>query len=307
MLDSFWQGWILVITLGSIIGCGLLIQYTSRGQRKEETDETTGHNYDGIEELDNPLPRWWVMMFWSTIVFAVAYMGVYGFGNIKGFLTVEVDGEQVAWSSHNQWKEEVQSFEQKIAPLYNEYAETPIAELIHNEEAMQTGQRLFKSNCSVCHGTTAKGARGFPNLTDDDWLYGGEPENIVQTITHGRIAAMPAWQSVLGDEGVADMTQYVRSLSGLEHDAAAAERAAPKFQQNCMVCHGANGKGNQLLGAPNLTDEIWLYGGSTKDIAFTLKNGRNGRMPNFSEIWDTNTKQKIHVVSAYVYSLSQDK
>lgn len=304
MLSTFWQVWIAVITLGSIIGCGVLIKYTSNGMRKEETDETTGHTYDGIEELDNPLPRWWVMMFWGTIAFGIAYLGLYGFGNMKGLLTVEVDGEQVAWSSANQWKAEVQKFEKDIAPLFNKYAAIPVEELTKNEEAMATGKRLFMSNCAICHQTDAGGTKGFPNLTDNDWLYGGTPDNIKQTITYGRQAAMPAWGAVLGDEGTADMTQYVRSLSGIKHDAEAAARAEPKFKQLCVACHGADGKGNQMVGAPNLTDEIWLYGGSTSDIAFTLKHGRNGRMPAFGEIWNTNTEQKIHIISAYIYSLS---
>ncbi|MAS23804.1 MAG: cytochrome-c oxidase, cbb3-type subunit III [Oceanospirillaceae bacterium] len=306
MLSTFWQVWIAVITLGSIIGCGVLIQYTSRGMRKEETDQTTGHDYDGIQEFDNPLPRWWVFMFWGTIVFGFAYLGVYGFGNFNGLLTVEVDGEPVTWTAQNQWKAEVQAFDKTIAPLYEEYAATPVTELIHNEEALQSGQRLFKSNCSVCHGSNAKGAQGFPNLTDTDWLYGGSPEQIKQTITMGRQGAMPAWGAVLGDEGTANMVEYVRSLSGLKHDAAAAEAAAPQFTQICAACHGADGKGMQLLGAPNLTDDVWLYGGSSKQIEFTLKNGRNGKMPAHAEILGSNADAKIHLLTTYVYSLSNE-
>ena len=302
MLSTFWQVWIVAIVLGSMIGCGLLIMYTSKGQRKEETDQTTGHAYDGIEELDNPLPRWWVFMFWGTIVFGFGYLSAYGLGNYDGWLTVTVDDQEVTWTSTNQWKAEVQAFDKEIAPLYAEYRATDIAELAMNEDALQTGQRLYKSNCSVCHGTAAKGAQGFPNLTDNDWLYGGTPENIKQTIMYGRQAAMPAWASVLGNEGVGEMAQYVRSLSGLEHSAEAAEKAAPKFQQLCMACHGADGKGNQLVGAPNLTDEIWLYGGATKQIEFTLKHGRNGKMPAQAEILG---EDKVHVLSAYIYSLSQ--
>lgn len=304
MLSTFWQVWITVIVLGSIIGCGVLIQYTSRGMRKEETDQTTGHNYDGIQEFDNPLPRWWVLMFWGTIVFGIAYLGVYGLGNFNGLLTVEVDGKQVTWTSTNQWKAEVQAFDKTIEPLYAEYSATPIPELMKNEAALQSGQRLFKSNCAVCHGSNAKGAQGFPNLTDKDWLYGGAPENIVQTITHGRQGAMPAWGAVLGEEGTANMVNYVRSLSGLKHDEEAAAKAAPQFQQICAACHGPDAKGNQLVGAPNLTDDIWLYGGSSKQIEFTLKNGRNGKMPAHAEILGNNADAKIHLLATYVYSLS---
>src|SRR5690606_23522418 len=238
MLSTFWQVWVTVIVLGSIIGCGLLIQYTSRGQRKQETDQTTGHDYDGIQELDNPLPRWWVLMFWGTIVFAVAYLGVYGLGNFKGILTVEVDGEQVSWSSENQWKAEVQAFDKDIAPLYAEYSAVPVEQLIANEDALQSGQRLFKSNCSVCHGTNAKGALGFPNLTDDDSPYGGAPAAITRTATDGRIGILPAWAASLGEERALEMAQYGRSLSGLGDDAAAASYAAPQYQGFGVVCHG---------------------------------------------------------------------
>ncbi|MCB2385852.1 MULTISPECIES: cytochrome-c oxidase, cbb3-type subunit III [Thalassolituus] len=307
MLSTFWQVWVAVIVLGSMIGCGVLIMYTSRGQRKDETDQTTGHDYDGIQELDNPLPRWWVFMFWATIVFGFGYLGVYGLGNVNGLLTVEVDGEQVAWSSTNQWKAEVQKFDADIAPLYSKYTATPVEELVKDADALQTGQRLFKSNCAVCHGSTAKGAQGFPNLTDNDWLYGGAPENIKHTLTYGRQGAMPAWGAVLGEEGTTDMVNYVRSLSGLKHDAEAAEKAAPKFQQLCMACHGADGKGSQLVGAPNLTDDIWLYGGSSKQIEFTLKHGRNGKMPAHLEILGNNAEAKIHLLTTYVYSLSHQQ
>ena len=304
MLTTFWQLWISAIVLGSIIGCGVLIMYTSKGMRKEETTVTTGHDYDGIEEIDNPLPRWWVFMFWGTIVFGFGYLASYGLGNFKGFLTVTVDGQEVNWTSTNQWKAEVQAFDKEIAPLYAKYASTPIAELIHNQDAVQTGQRLFKSNCAVCHGSTAKGAQGFPNLTDNDWLYGGEPAQIVQTIANGRQGAMPAWEAILGDEGVKNMVQYVRSLSGLEHEAAAAQAAAPLFLQNCAMCHGADAKGNIMVGAPNLTDDVWLYGGNSKQIEFTLRHGRAGKMPAHKEILGANADAKIHLLSTYVYSLS---
>jgi cytochrome c oxidase cbb3-type subunit III len=304
MLTTFWQIWITIIAVGSIIGCGVLIMYTSRGMRKEETSQTTGHAYDGIEEIDNPLPRWWVFMFWGTIIFGLGYLAAYGYGNYKGFLTVTVDNQEVNWTQANQWKAEVQAFDKEIAPLYAKYSATPVEELIHNQDALQTGQRLFKSNCSVCHGTTAKGAQGFPNLTDNDWLYGGQPAQIVQTITNGRQGAMPAWEAILGDEGIKNMVEYVRSLSGLKHDEAAAAAAAPVFLQNCAMCHGADAKGNIMVGSANLTDDIWLYGGSSKQIEFTLRNGRNGKMPAHKEILGANADAKIHLLATYVYSLS---
>lgn len=308
MLSTFWQVWVAVIVIGTMIACGLLIQFTSRGMAKEETNESTGHEYDGIIELDNPMPRWWIFMFWGTIVFGFLYIAAYGLGNFQGFLKLEVDGKQVSWSSHNQWQHEVESFDAKIAPLYEEYSAIPVEELINNAEALKSGQRLYKSNCSVCHGTNAKGALGFPNLTDDDWLYGGSPEQIKQTIANGRQGVMPSHEAVLGgEEGIQNMVHYVRSLSGLSFEAEAAAQAESTFKTVCAACHGADGKGNIFLGAPNLTDDVWLYGGSSKEIAFTLRNGRFGKMPAHKEILGSHADAKIHLLTTYVYSLSHSK
>ena len=305
MLSTFWQVWVAVIVFGSIIGCGLLIQFTSRGMKKEETQETTGHEYDGIVELDNPMPRWWVFMFWGTIVFGFLYVGAYGLGNFQGFLKLTVDGEKVSWSSANQWKAEVEAFDAKIAPIYEKYSATPIEELMKDPEALKSGQRLYKSNCSVCHGTNAKGALGFPNLTDSDWLYGGAPEQIKQSITFGRQGMMPEQATFLGsDAGVNNMVHYVRSLSGLPHEAELAAQAEGSFKTVCAACHGADGKGNIYLGAPNLTDDIWLYGGSSKQIEFTLRHGRSGKMPAHKEILGSHAEAKIHLLTTYIYSLS---
>ena len=303
-LSTFWSVWVIAIVFGTLIACGLLIRYaTAQQTHSEETDETTGHVYDGIQEYDNPLPRWWVMMFWATIVFAVLYIAAYGLGNMQGFLKVEVDGKQVPWSQTAQWQNEVEKFDEKVAPLFAEYAATPIAELINNENAMQTGQRIFASNCSVCHGSSAKGAQGFPNLTDNDWLYGGTPADIVKTITDGRHGMMPAkgLMPAMTDEQIDQTVQYVRSLSDLKHDATQAEAGAGIFAQACTACHGADAKGMQITGAPNLTDKVWLYGGSTKQIEFTIRNGRSGKMPAQGDRFST---EQIHVLAAYVYSLS---
>jgi cytochrome c oxidase cbb3-type subunit 3 len=303
-LSTFWNIWVFAIVFGTLISCCLLIRYATNQQtHNEETDETTGHVYDGIEEYDNPLPRWWVMMFLATIVFAVGYIAAYGLGNMNGFLKVEVDGKQVPWSQTAQWKNEVEQFDAKVAPLYAGYAATPIIELINNEEALKTGQRIYASNCTVCHGSGAKGSKGFPNLTDKDWLYGGTPEDIVKTLVYGRQAMMPAkgLMPAMTDEQISQTAQYVRSLSDLKHDPAKAEVGAGLFSQACAACHGGDGKGNQLVGAPNLTDDIWLYGGSTKMIEFTILYGRNGKMPAQGERL---SKEQIHVLATYVYSLS---
>ena len=307
-LSTFWNIWIFAIVFGTLIACGLLIRFASNQTDDGETNETTGHVYDGIEEYDNPLPQWWVMMFWATIVFAVGYIAAYGLGNMNGFLTVEVDGKQVPWSATAQWQNEVQQFDIKVAPLFAEYAATPIVELVNNEAALQTGQRLFKSNCSVCHGSSAKGSQGFPNLTDNDWLHGGTPEDIVKTITDGRIGMMPAkgLMPAMTDEQVVATAQYVRSLNANVRmresvNVEQAEIGAGIFAQACTACHGADAKGMQITGAPNLTDEIWLYGGSTKQIEFTIRHGRSGKMPAQG---DRFSKEQIHVLATYVYSLS---
>ncbi|CCK75823.1 MAG: cytochrome-c oxidase, cbb3-type subunit III [Oleispira antarctica] len=304
VLSTFWSVWVIAIVFGTLIACGLLIQFSSKTQvHSEETDETTGHEYDGIKEFDNPLPRWWVMMFWATIIFAVGYIAAYGLANMQGFLKVEVNGEQVPWTQTAQWQNEVEQFDAKIAPLYAEYAATPIVELIKNEEALKTGQRIFASNCSVCHGSGAKGSQGFPNLTDNDWLYGGTPEDIVKTLTYGRQAMMPAkgLMPTMTETQIDQTVQYVRSLSGLKHDATLAEAGAGVFAQACTACHGADAKGMHITGAPNLTDNVWLYGGSTKQIEFTIRHGRNGKMPAQG---DRFSEEQIHVLAAYVYSLS---
>jgi cytochrome c oxidase cbb3-type subunit 3 len=312
-LSTFWSVWVIAIVFGTLIACGLLIQFSSKTQvHSEETDETTGHEYDGIQEFDNPLPRWWVMMFWATIIFAVGYIAAYGLANMQGFLKVEVNGEQVPWTQTAQWENEVEQFDMKVAPYFAEAAAVSIEELAtaKNDEGelkyaamLQSGQRIFASNCSVCHGSTAKGSQGFPNLTDNDWLYGGTSENIVQTITYGRGGMMPAKGVMpsMTDEQIDQTVQYVRSLSDLKHDAALAEVGAGIFAQACTACHGADGKGNQMLGAPNLTDEVWLYGGATKQIEFTIRHGRNGMMPAQGERFSA---EQIHVLAAYVYSLS---
>jgi cytochrome c oxidase cbb3-type subunit 3 len=304
VLSTFWSVWVIAIVFGSLIACVLMLKYASnQTSGSGAADEKTGHVYDGIEEYDNPLPRWWVIMFLATIVFAFGYIAAYGLANMQGFLKVEVDGKQVPWSQTAQWKNEVELFDAKVAPLYAKYAAVPIVELINNENALQTGQRIYASHCSVCHGSGAKGAQGFPNLTDHDWLYGGTPEDIVKTLIYGRQAMMPAkgLMPSMTDEQISETAQYVRSLSDLEHDPIKAKAGAGIFVQACAACHGVEGKGNQLVGAPNLTDNIWLYGGATKQIEFTILYGRNGKMPAQG---DRFSEEQIHVLATYVYSLS---
>mgnify|MGYP005724807515 CR=1 FL=1 len=296
-MSPFWSAWISIITLGVIFGCtALLINIRKSEIYKEATEQTTGHVFDGIEELDNPLPRWWFQLFIGTVIFSVAYLALYpGLGNFNGLLN---------WTSSNQWKDEVVHANQVYAPLFARYAALPATELLkeENREGLRIGQRLYANNCSVCHGTAATGAYGFPNLTDTDWLYGGSIENIKYTLVNGRVGAMPAWAGVLGESGIRDMASYVLSLSGTEGlDPEAVARATPQFQALCIACHGIEGKGVQALGAPNLTDNTWLYGGRYEQIAHTLRIGRRGKMPAQADLL---SEDKINLVAAYVYSLS---
>lgn len=295
-MSAFWSIWISVITLAVIFGCTWLLFATRKSEKfKDTTDETVGHEFDGIKEYDNPLPRWWFQMFVGTVIFALGYLALYpGLGNFKGLL---------GWTSHNQWEAEMAYADEVYKPVFAKYAALSVEELQHNENAtgLRMGQRMFANNCSVCHGTGGQGAYGFPNLTDNDWLYGGEPETMMTTIINGRQGGMPGWSAVLGEDGIQDVTHYVLSLSGEEHDGLSADRGETQFQTLCAACHGADGLGNKALGAPNLTDNIWLYGGSFAQIAHTLRVGRAGVMPAHKDLL---SEDKIHLIVAYVYSLS---
>ncbi len=297
-LSGFWSAWIIVITLGSI-GIAFWLLYANRKTDKtpdaEGNVETTGHAADGIEEYDNPLPRWWLQLYIGTIVFSLGYLVLYpGLGNFAGLL---------GWTQEGQWEEEVARAEERFTPIFAQYEEVPIPELAEDDEAMQVAERIYLNNCAVCHGSNAKGGYGFPDLTDDDWLYGGEPEDILTTLHQGRNGLMPSWQQ-LGSENIENVTQHVLALSDLEHDAERAERGEATFASVCAACHMPDGTGNQGLGAPNLTNDTWLYqapGQSVADsVRQTLRNGRNGHMPAQAAYIG---EERVHLVAAYVYSL----
>ncbi|MEQ8516341.1 MAG: cytochrome-c oxidase, cbb3-type subunit III, partial [Chromatocurvus sp.] len=256
-------------------------------------DKTTGHSHDGIEEYDNPLPAWWFAMFVLTIVWGIGYLIFYpGMGNFKGVL---------GWTQVGQHNEEVAAAEQQYRAMRDRYLALPVEEIARDPKVMRMGQRLYSNNCSQCHGLDARGAYGFPNLADEDWLWGGTPAAIKHTLVNGRQAAMPAWKDILGDTGIAETTEYVLSLNGRSADADKAERGKTRFQTYCVACHGSNGKGNVAMGAPNLTNGIWLYGGTEEQIAHTLRVGRNGKMPAYGDVL---TEDKIHIIAAYIYGLS---
>ncbi len=297
MTDSlFWDGWIAVLTLTCLGLVVWLLLATRRNQRKELTEETTGHNYDGIEELDNPMPRWWLVLFVLTLIFGAVYLAIYP-GIWKG---------AADWSSSDQLTRETQLHQARYAENFSRYAKMSFDEVIQHEQALRMGQRIFSNNCALCHGSDAGGAFGFPNLTDNNWLYGGSPQAIKTTVMAGRQGQMPSWVSIIGEQGVKQVSSYVRSLSGLEVSASERDLTAGAkiFATSCSACHGSDGKGNSAVGAPNLTDNIWLYGASQAQVEYTVRRGRNGVMP----AWDERLgEEKVHLVSAYVYSLSQPR
>lgn len=296
-MSIFWNFWIIGLTLA----CLALVFWVLMANRKvavsddeEAENRTTGHVYDGIEEYDNPLPRWWFKLFIGTMIFGGIYLLLYpGLGSFKGIL---------GWTSVGELKHDQEVGYAKVADIFEGYASTPVEELMNDPKAMKMGVRLFANNCAVCHGADGGGSFGFPNLRDQDWLYGGTAEKIKETITKGRKGSMPPWGTILGDTKTQQVANYVLSLSAAEHDAEKAALGKPIFAQNCAACHGAKGKGVQAVGAPNLTDDIWLYGGSLQEIAQTINNGRSNEMPAQE---DRLREEKIHILTAYVLSLSQ--
>lgn len=298
-MTSFWSWYVVILTTGTLLALTWLIFATRKGQRSDTTDQTVGHVYDGIEEYDNPLPRWWFMLFVGTIIFAVGYLVLYpGMGNWKGILP----GYDGGWTSAKQYDREITKADEKYGPIFAKYAALPIEEIAKDEAALKMGGRLFASHCAVCHGSDAKGSHGFPNLTDNDWIWGGEPETIKASILNGRQAVMLGWEAALGNDGIKNVTGYVRSLSGLKNPEGLDLEAGQKsFDTMCVACHGPEGKGNPLLGAPNLTDNTWLYGSSFAQVQQTLRHGRNGQMPAQENFLGND---KVHLLAAYVYSLS---
>jgi cytochrome c oxidase cbb3-type subunit III len=291
-MSGFWHWFIVIGTLGSLIVFAILLF----GNRKTTTptEETTGHVYDGIEELDNPLPLWWVWMFAGSMVFAIGYLIYYpGLGNFAGL---------AGWTSSGEVEAAQRSHDERFAPFYAELAALSEGELHDSRQAQQVGRRLFINHCSTCHGVNARGAFGFPDLTDGDWIWGGGFDNVATAIRNGRVAAMPPWQAALGDRGVSDVTQFVLQLAGRDHDTEAAARGDGSYRTYCVACHGPEGKGNPMLGAADLTNDIWLYGGTAEHIAHTIRHGRNGNMPAFDDVL---SEAQIHVLAGYVTSLSE--
>ena len=292
-MTSFWSGWVIVLT-GITLILTTWVLVANRKRERRDSERTTGHVYDGIEEFDNPLPAWWFWMFALTIIWGVGYLVVYpGMGNFPGVL---------GWTQVNQHDREVAAADKQYRAMRDRYLALSIEEIAVDPAVRKMGARMFGNNCAQCHGGDGRGSYGFPNLTDNDWIYGGTPDVIKATLVNGRQAAMPAWEGILGDKGITEVTQYLLALNGRTADSAQASEGEKHFATYCSVCHAADGTGNPMLGSPNLTNGIWLYGGSAEQIAHTLRVGRNGVMPAFSE---TLSEDKIHILTAYVYGLSK--
>ncbi len=293
--NDFWSVYIAVITVVSMIACGVLLFTFSSTSGSGAQGETTGHTWDeDLSERNSPLPRWWMWMFYITIVFSLIYLVLYpGLGTYKG---------TYGWSSKGQFEAEQKDAAAQYGPIFDKYLQQDLKAVAADPDARVIGQRLFLNYCSQCHGSDAGGGRGFPNLRDDVWLYGGDPETIKTSIRDGRLGMMPAiGAAVGGPEAIKDVANYVRSLSGLQHDAEMAERGKVKFGAICAACHGAEGKGKPELHSANLTDKDWLYGSSEATIIETITKGRTGQMPAHKQFLDDG---KIHLLAAYVYGLS---
>lgn len=297
MSDFFSSGWSIFIgaaTVIGLLGC-LWLLFVASNRTPMAGDNTTGHVYDeDLVEMNNPLPRWWMWLFILTVVFAFGYVVVYpGLGSLPG---------QFGWTSKNQFEDEQKAAGATIAKVYAGFSGLTPAQLSHDPKAMAIGERLFINNCAACHGSDARGSKGFPNLTDTDWLHGGTPEKIEETITKGRVGAMPPMAAAVGTpQDVRNVANYVLSLSGSPHNPIAAAAGQPKFAV-CAACHGADGKGNQAIGAPNLTDKIWLHGWGEDAIVAMVTNGKTNTMPAQA---GRLTPEQIHVLGTYVWSLSQ--
>jgi len=295
-MTTFWSAYIFALTGITIFGLVALIHLTRKMPGSSDPEETTGHVFDGIEEYNKPMPKWWLNMFWFTIVFGIGYIIYYPVGNWKGIGN---------WTSEKQLADETAKHNSKYGEIFERFADIPVEELKNNKQAVRMGQQVFLNNCALCHGQTAQGYYGFPNLADDDWLYGHSGTDIKMSIANGRRGQMPAWKDTLGTQGVSAVTEYVLKLSDNEHDSDQAAQGQVIYSQMCIACHGAEGKGLAALGAPNLTDNIWLYDIAgqdlRRDIITTLNNGRAGNMPAWNSILG---EQKVHLLAGYIYSLS---
>lgn len=296
MSDFVSDGWSVFVaasTVVSLLACLALLAFASK-RKIIPNDPTTGHVWDeDLRELNNPLPRWWMGLFIITVVFSGLYLVLYpGLGSMAGTL---------GWSSTGQYDAEERAARTAMAPVYAKFAQMQPAELARDAQAMGIGERLFLNNCSGCHGSDARGSKGFPDLTDGDWLWGGTPERIAESIAKGRTGVMPPMAAAVGNaEDVRNVANYVLSLSGSPHNSLAAQLGKAKFAA-CAACHGPDGKGNTALGAPNLTDKVWLHGWGEDAIVAQISAGKTGVMPAHEQRL---SPEQLQVLAAYVWGKS---
>jgi cytochrome c oxidase cbb3-type subunit III len=294
--SNFWSVYVTGIVLISIAACGLLLWFSGKARAMTASDNTTGHVWDGdLREMNNPLPRWWVGLFIITILFALVYLYLYpGLGTRPG---------SSGWTSHGQFEAEVAKGDAEVAPIYAKFMAMKVEEVAKDAQAHAIGERLFMNNCAQCHGSDAHGGKGFPNLTDSDWLHGGTPEKIVETLTKGRVGNMPSMAAAVGtSDDVKNVANYVLSLSGSPHDSVRANLGKEKFGV-CAACHGVDGRGMQALGSANLSDNIWLHGYGENAIIAMVNNGKTNIMPAQE---GKLSEAQIHVLASYVWGLSNN-
>ena len=297
-MTSGWSLFVISLVVVNIAGCFWLLRWTAKPKSASEKiggGADTGHVWDkDLREYNNPLPRWWLWLFYITIVFSVIYLVLYpGFGSFKGIK---------GWTQAGQYKEQRAEADARAAAYLAPFAAMTVPQLAADAKAMATARNLFQVNCAQCHGSDGGGAKGFPNLADKQWQWGGDPDTVVQTIMTGRVAAMPPWGEVLGAQGVDQVVAYVQQLSGQQADATLAAAGKTQFETVCSACHGVDGKGNPLLGAPNLTDDVWLYGSDAATIKMAIEKGRNGQMPAFGERLGA---ERVRLLAAYALRMSE--
>lgn len=293
-VSEFWSWFIIVPTVLGLVFCVVLMVANTTTPKSGEA-ETMGHVWDeDLREYNNPLPKWWLNMFYITLVFSAVYLLLYpGLGSFAGLL---------GWTSKDRYDNEVRAAEASFKPLYDAYLATPLDELAGNADAMGTAKRLFSTNCAICHGADARGATGFPNLRDHEWIWGGGDAEIKTTIAAGRTAVMPGWAAVIGPEGVEQVSEYVYAMTRDPLNPSFVAPGKQHYDTVCLACHGPEGKGNPVLGAPDLTDGVWLYGGSLGAIRHSVGQGRIGVMPPFGELLD---ESRIHLLTAYLNSIRE--
>jgi len=297
-MTSGWSLFVVILTVVNILACVWLLRWTSKPKSAAEKiggGADTGHVWDkDLREYNNPLPKWWLWLFYITVAFGLAYLiwfpGLGKFGGLGG------------WTQAGQYEQERAAAEARAAAYLAPFKSMTVPQLAADPKAMATARNLFQNNCAQCHGSDGGGAIGFPNLANADWQWGGDPDAIVATITGGRVAAMPAWLPVIGEQGVDAVVAYVETLSGQQADATLAASGKTIFETNCAACHGFDGKGMAAVGAPNLTDDVWLYGGDPATIKLTVVNGRAGQMPAFGERLG---EERVRLLAAYALHLSE--